>query len=67
MLGPRAATPSAAPHAFSSWTKTEAAHLGSPQPVVVPEPCSSSLIPSSVPAGATATTASARPSTPPTS
>lgn len=52
------------PRFSSCEDRHEAAHLGSPQPVVVPEPCSSSLIPSSVPAGATVTAASARPNTP---
>lgn len=55
-----------APRSSPRSGRCQAAHLGSPQPVVVPEPCSSSLIPSSVPAGATVTSASTRPNTPPT-
>lgn len=65
--GPRHYPPQIAPRSSPCSDQHEAAHLGSPQPVVVPEPCSSSLIPSSVPAGATVTAASTSPNTPPKS
>lgn len=67
MLGPRRYSLRTAPSFAPCRDRYQAAHLGSPQPVVVPEPRSSSLIPSSVPAGATVTAASTRPNTPPTS
>lgn len=63
MLGPRRYPRRAAPRSVSGGARYEAAYLGSPQPVVVPEPCSSSLIPSSVPADATVTANSTHPDT----
>lgn len=62
MLGPRRHSLRTAPSFAPQGSVPGVAHLGSPQPVVVPEPRSSSLIPlPSVPAGATVTAASTRP------